>query len=296
MKTSFPDAKFASTWSEDRLMMLIEGQIEENALLEYKRAAALDRSNQKKKTEITKDISSFANSAGGILIYGIAEGEGDQAHLPISIDPVDRREYKKEWLEQIISAIQPPIEGIVIHSITLGLNNNAVCYAVEIPASTTAHQADDQKYYRRGNFMAEPMKDYEIRMVMNRAQHPVLALEVGLSRGQLIHLHITVSNIGRRLAKQFMLEVCLPSELCKAGYFFNHEQSEVVPNGNELIKLPFSINPKPIFPGSSRLLKIDIGAHYFPLPKANGIPVICKLFADEMPFIEKSIFIDAATP
>jgi hypothetical protein len=38
-----------------------------------------------------------------------------------------------------------------------------------IPPSNTAHQALDKKYYRRFNFAAEPMHDYEIRDVMKRS-------------------------------------------------------------------------------------------------------------------------------
>ena len=68
----------------DYLNQLIAIGIEENAELEYKAAAALLR-DDKKITEATKDVSAFANSNGGILIYGIKKNQTNK-HLPGNID------------------------------------------------------------------------------------------------------------------------------------------------------------------------------------------------------------------
>ncbi|HEY0459273.1 MAG TPA: ATP-binding protein [Pyrinomonadaceae bacterium] len=166
----------ARNWTESRLQNFITSEIEESLTLEYKSAEALDR-NETKKKEITKDVSAFANSAGGILIYGIREFEQEnRRHLPEKITPVDRRQYPREWVEQIIQAIRPRIDGIVIHSVSLSSGETDVAYVIEIPQSNTAHQASDQRYYKRFNFQAVPMEDYEIRDVIFREQTPNIAL------------------------------------------------------------------------------------------------------------------------
>jgi len=42
----------------------------------------------------------MANSAGGIIIYGIKEyDEADKRHLPEKIDPIQQNVFSKEWLE-----------------------------------------------------------------------------------------------------------------------------------------------------------------------------------------------------
>ena len=136
--------------------------------LEYKSGEALGRSDQQKR-EITKDVSAMANSAGGLLIYGIREfSETEKRHLPERIVPVDRSETPREWIEQIINSIRPRIEGIVIHSVQLETGENDVVYVIEIPQSHTAHQASNHRYYKRFNFQSVPMEDYEIRDVMFR--------------------------------------------------------------------------------------------------------------------------------
>lgn len=167
----------ARVWNEARLQNYIESEIEESLTLEYKSAEALDRNDTKKK-EITKDVSAMANSAGGVLIYGIAESSlENKRHLPEKITPVNRNNYPREWVEQIIQAIRPRIDGIVIHSVNLSSGENDVAFVVEIPQSNTAHQASDHRYYKRFNFQAVPMEDYEIRDVMFREQTPNIALK-----------------------------------------------------------------------------------------------------------------------
>src|SRR5215210_9385443 len=131
----------ARNWTQARLQNFITSGIEESLTLEYKSAEALDRNDAKKK-EITKDVSAMANSAGGILIYGICEfSQENKRHLPEKITPVDRRRFPREWVEQIIQAIRPRIDGIVIHSVNLSSGETNVAFVIEIPQSNTAHQA-----------------------------------------------------------------------------------------------------------------------------------------------------------
>lgn len=155
-------------WTKERIVQLVEDRIEENSQLEYKAAGAISR-DEKKKTEISKDVSAFANSQGGIIIYGISEHE-DKKHIPEKIDPIDGNEYSKEWLENIILGnISPSINGLKIYPVQIDKpENNHLVYVVEIPKSNTAHQANDKKYYKRYNFQSKPMEDWEIKDIINR--------------------------------------------------------------------------------------------------------------------------------
>src|SRR6266478_6639373 len=103
----FPPSGSLSSWDEAKLSKMIQDGIEESHAIEYKAAAALAR-DDRKKCDITKDVSALANSAGGTLFYGMAEYQDPaRKHLPGRIDPINRRSFSKEWLEQIISQIQP---------------------------------------------------------------------------------------------------------------------------------------------------------------------------------------------
>jgi len=158
-----------SMWNIDKLNEYIEKKVEESLYLDYKAAGSLETS-ERKKTEISKDVSSFANSDGGTIIYGVSEYKSGTTFLPEKIDPIDRSIFSKETLEQIInSRISPRIHGIKITPITIGdPKENKVVYVVDIPKSDTAHQAYNNKYYRRYNFLATEMVDWEIKDVINR--------------------------------------------------------------------------------------------------------------------------------
>lgn len=204
-------------WNEARLQKLIENEIEESLTLEYKSAEALDR-NETKKKEITKDVSAMANSAGGTIIYGISEYSlTEKRHLPERITPVERSKFPREWVEQIIQAIRPRIEGIVIHSINLSSSENHVAFAIEIPQSNTAHQASDHRYYKRFNFQAVPMEDYEIRDVMFREQTPNIVLNFLIQVTQdSQNLVIQAHNYGSAFAQYVAVFLDLPVQILQS--------------------------------------------------------------------------------
>lgn len=164
----FPPA----AWTEDEILQIISSGQEEYIELDFKRADSLINTEQNKK-EIGKDVSAFANTIGGTIIYGIEE-ENTPPHKATSLSPVDPHAISKEWIEQVInSRIQPRISGVRIHSI--GLSRSApgsAVYVVTVPEGATAHQASDQRYYKRFNFESVPMYDYEIRQILNRVARP----------------------------------------------------------------------------------------------------------------------------
>lgn len=181
--------------TEAYLQALVEQQTEEALALEYKGAAALSRSDSAKR-EITKDISAMANAAGGRIIFGIREhSDAAKRHLPECIDPCNRREFSKEWLEQVAAAIQPRIDGLLVTPVPLSTNDDHVAYVVDVPQSATAHQASDLRYYRRHNFESVPMYDYEIRDVMNRSRHPRLVGHAFIEI-ELVTLHPALPGLG----------------------------------------------------------------------------------------------------
>jgi Predicted transcriptional regulator containing an HTH domain and an uncharacterized domain shared with the mammalian protein Schlafen len=115
-----------AAWDFKRIELLRTTGVEESLTLEYKAAPALQKT-ERAKAELTKDISAFANSAGGALIYGIGE-DPKSKHLPGPIDSISRRDFPKEWLEQIANNIRPRIEGLLIHPIPILPLHLTLCF------------------------------------------------------------------------------------------------------------------------------------------------------------------------
>lgn len=288
-------------WTKQRLDQMIADGIEENLLLDYKRADSLAKTDGR-KTEITKDVSSFANSSGGVVIYGMAESEdNNRRHLPDRLDPILRTEISKEWLDQVIQTIQPRIEGIVVHPVTISELENTVCYVVEVPQSQTAHMARDHRYYKRHNFNALPMEDYEVRDVMSRRTHPKIHASIFINRsagrpkleGVIL---VRLENVGSVIARYVMVELEIPLDLnglvCVEGPKFMKHIDE---GGCFVLRLTPDLSSPPLFPGSDitlrRALRTDVHKHRH----TNGESMVStrqikiSVFADEMPALRASL-------
>lgn len=296
-------------WTQEYIQThYIDAQVEESLRLDYKAAGALSTDDSKKK-EITKDVSAMANSDGGILIYGVSEDPA-QKYLPGKIDPIDRIEFSKERLEQVINGIRPFIKDILIHPVPLDTGPNDVLYVVEIPRSTTAHQAADYRYYTRYNFESRPMEDYRIREVMNRATTP--EADIAFSCSPLdeprMRLNIIVSNKGHQVIQNFKVEFTFPNLNSLLLYapsklgFVEFYKRPLHPQPQQFLE-PFKDDPAlqmyrvqyyssndVLFPNDSININSQIGLVYAVLQESvfqsfpQFLTIEWKLFADTMPF------------
>jgi hypothetical protein len=158
-------------WSEDDVLSLIANKAQESLTLEFKACDAL--ANKSWKTELAKDVSAFANSAGGTIIYGVKEDE--DTHEADSIDNgYDPREISKERLEQIINSnIHRRIEGIRYNAIMLNQTRpGRVLYAIHVPESARAPHMANHRFYKRFAFESVPMEEYEVRERYRRETYP----------------------------------------------------------------------------------------------------------------------------
>ena len=189
-------------WTEQDLLELIKDQVSESLTLDYKASAAMQRTDAK-KAELSKDISAFANSAGGLLVYGVVENGHVPTHLDDGFDP---NEISKEWIEHVLnSRISRRIDGLKIHPVPLSQHRpGRLAYVVEVPASARApHMASDHRFYKRFNFESVPMEEYEVRDVSRRLADPDVRLDAtvlndiaadGSASGATIDLYVENLN------------------------------------------------------------------------------------------------------
>ena len=75
-------------WKEADVLALITNGVKESLELDYKQCASLQKTDGKKK-EISKDVSAFANSAGGTIVYGMIENGQSPINIDVGYDPTD---------------------------------------------------------------------------------------------------------------------------------------------------------------------------------------------------------------
>lgn len=137
------------------LQRLIEHKIKESLTLDYK--GELGRNE-----EIAKDISAFANTLGGTIIYGIRE----EGSIPVSFNWVKSRGVKERIESVVLSHIQPKLEGYEIASVEDLNDSSKAIFIVNIPESLKAPHMAKHQYYKRYNFQSVPMEDHEVKEVI----------------------------------------------------------------------------------------------------------------------------------
>ena len=185
--------------SVQNLQALIENKIPESQTLEYKRPDALENYDK-----VAKTISYFANSVGGLIIYGIAAET--KTKLPQSIIWVDTINWSQERIENVVLSRLPKLEEIDIRKIINPNDSSKAIFLVEVPESVTApHMAPDGRYHRRVGSRSIIMPDDMVRDMMFRRQKPFLSLELRFLTVNIedftFKLGFLLRNIGRAIAK-----------------------------------------------------------------------------------------------
>lgn len=190
----------------EALQSIIDRGLTESIHLEFKRSDAL--TSDKSSKEISKDVSSFANSDGGVIIYGIAEED----HKPTKLDGgVEHDKWSKERIEDIIqSNVAPRLKGLRISQVQLTAERSA--YVVSVPRSERGPHQDrvTWRYFKRHNFKSSPMEDYEVNDVRNRRTHlpALISVRVDVVKGML--LNVVVENVGDTAASDIQFKIDPP--------------------------------------------------------------------------------------
>lgn len=184
--------KPVSEWDEAYIMSLPVGEFD---WLETKGCRSLDLTipnvmESAVLETISKEVSAFANSGGGTLIYGLTDPKAGDTEWHVDdggVDVMVKKSGTKEWLETVIPhQMEPALEKFNIYAIGPSgpdskIGQGRSLFVVEIPDSEQApHQAKDYKYYARVASRAQPIRHRQVVDIMNRRQHPVLDLRFKL--------------------------------------------------------------------------------------------------------------------
>lgn len=112
------------------LRRLCEDHVLESDTLDFKRELPPPRDGG--PIEFLKDVSAFANAAGGDLVYGIQEDEGGAGEIvPLMGSPDD----SSRRLRQILDSLEPRLQGVAMQVVSVG---EGFCLVVRVPASFDA--------------------------------------------------------------------------------------------------------------------------------------------------------------
>ena len=194
--------------SSDDVQRFADEKRPEDLHLEFKQK--MDSRNgapdQKDKEKFSKCLSAFANSDGGVLVWGIKTDHRDQVDRAVEPKPIAEPERFRARLQDcLLGATQPPVDGVFLEVVLA--NGGYGFVKCLIPASEKPpHMANDNKYYRRTSNGSRQMEHYELEDMFGRRQRPALKLRLALlpttfNDVPCESLEVGLVNAGRAVAK-----------------------------------------------------------------------------------------------
>jgi hypothetical protein len=191
-----------------QILSFVSDQRLEDLTLDFKLAPqAFGRPEERKV--LAKAISGFANSSGGVIVWGIDGRKGDdsidgaQEAVPLENGPL----FMSRLVEHGGNATSPPVPGVVHRLIEGAGGPFAVTYVPESDTGPHMAKLGEDRYYKRSGDRFYRMEHFDIADMFGRRARPDLRLFVE-ARARIV---LGLENVGRGGAIAPYLEVILPS-------------------------------------------------------------------------------------
>ncbi len=149
---------------ESHLQQLVENGVPESLELEFKREIYGTENDE--RAEFLRDVTAFANAAGGHLVIGMAE-EGSGASELVGFQETDPDSLLLRYEGQLRDGVEPRVVGIDMKSVALANGNVAV--VIRIPKSwNPPHRANyrkSKKFYIRNSSGVHEVSVEELRRI-----------------------------------------------------------------------------------------------------------------------------------
>lgn len=195
------------------ISQLCESKAEENEWLEFKGAYHLRRGKEGEIDEIwSKALGAFANSSGGVLIWGINAPDRCAETTALAVDA--------EWLgnrlrNTVVSVVEPVIAGVDIRVFRYDekAEGFVVCFIPQSNAAPHQSMRPQRQFYLRCQDGSHPCPYATLKRLFYPATSPVLLPHVCLAviegHGELYHLQgrIEIENLGAASAHDVLFKM-----------------------------------------------------------------------------------------
>lgn len=222
----------------------------ETLQLDFKTVADQPMRNADDKRNFAKALSGFANSDGGIVVWGIQTDKIDDVDAAVSERPIPSAQALEGRLLELESeAASPNIDG-VRHK-AMQRSDGSGFAATLVPASDRGpHMAKlgENKYYKRSGTSFRPCEHFDLEDMFGRRPKPVLSFYAqpepcgvasgpgGTSYG--FDVVLGIRNEGRAIARFPFLEVAPSIKLSDYGLDGNRHHRLKINRSRDLSRPP----------------------------------------------------------
>ncbi|TXF90834.1 ATP-binding protein [Neolewinella aurantiaca] len=201
----------------EELKRFVKDKREEDVHLEFKRAVHLnfnDKNRNSDKKNLSKCLSGFANSDGGILIWGIEAAMNNGVDCATRLKPINELKKFSNRLNSLEGqSVVPTIEGVRHEIILLESEGDRGFIKTFVPKSRVApHMAlySDKHYYKRSGDSFYIAEHYDITDMFARDKSPMLDIKIsdmswrriGAEQNEFrAEIVFAVENKGKAIAK-----------------------------------------------------------------------------------------------
>lgn len=231
--------KYFETIDINEIERFIQDGQEENSFIEFKTVVHPnynDKNREDDKKNISKTISGFANSNGGLVIWGIKAKENDKKQdIATEKSPIKELTRFLNTLNRLEGQATIPIVTGIIHR-KIEVSEDFGFIVTYIPPSEFApHKANfgDKQYYKRSGDSFYACEHYDIKDMFQRKHSAKLSLKVknklftgGNIRDTLRYeMILALRNEGRNFAKAPLIKVDinLPYKFADNGLYGHGE-------------------------------------------------------------------------
>jgi hypothetical protein len=235
------------------IKMLVDSKQEENVFLEFKTVNHPNYNDKNKnidKSYFSKCLSGFANSNGGIVIWGIkADQDSNGIDCANDLKPIGQLTKLLNMFNTLEGqAVTPTIKGVRHKKIEDEPDSGYI--VTYVPASDSSpHMANfaEKYYYKRNGDSFYRAEHFDVVDMFSRKKEPLLRLTYKNLKKQVVHgtklrfeLIISITNEGKAIAK-------FPCLSMNASQPFSWETYGLDGNGNTGLKrarnsLKFDLN------------------------------------------------------
>lgn len=187
----------------DKIHEFLDDKQEEHLQLDFKEVAdsGMDKNDRK---VFGKAMSGFANSSGGIIIWGVeaCKQNGEEHDVACSLPMVkDATLLLNKLNEHTGTLVAPTVEG-VRHEAIIANDKGAGFIKSLIPASLSGpHMSNREKvYYKRSGDSFYKMEHFDIADMFGKRRSPKLSLKVTPNYSQRPEISVFLHNYGRGIA------------------------------------------------------------------------------------------------
>lgn len=221
------------------------------------------------KRELGKQVSAFANSGGGFIVFGVND---NTRYLEPCMEKVGRQSMVDFLSNLVEQSVEQPIINFKIHRIPFDTEPTNAIFLIQIPDSPAApHQAkDERQYYYRIFGHSKPAPHFHLELLRQRQTSCIVVPKIesvvaslpGLVRRKdalTFDVVVSVKNQATFVAKPVGVAIScsLPTENWSIGSSENNDKDHV-------------ITAEYLFPGLVKHFRFKVT---YSIPRDQPVPV-----------------------